>query len=44
MILSLIAPIGKNNEHPGYTDVVTGQQHVADLVEDQALDVVERGP
>src|SRR5258708_5674716 len=22
----------KNNEHPGYTDVVTGQQHVAALV------------
>ena len=27
-----IKPLGPNNEHPGYTDVVTGQQHVADLV------------
>jgi len=27
-----VKPIGTNNEHPGYTDVVTGQQHVADLV------------
>jgi phospholipase C len=27
-----VKPIGKDNEHPGYTDVVTGQQHVADLV------------
>ena len=25
-------PIGKNNEHPGYTDELTGQQHIADLV------------
>jgi phospholipase C len=30
--VSFIKPIGKNNEHPGYSDVVTGQQHVADLV------------
>jgi phospholipase C len=30
--VSFVKPIGKNNEHPGYTDVVTGQQHVADLV------------
>jgi phospholipase C len=27
-----IKPIGKNNEHPGYTDEVTGQKHVAELV------------
>jgi phospholipase C len=27
-----IKPLGPNNEHPGYTDVVTGQQHVAELV------------
>jgi phospholipase C len=27
-----IKPAGRNNEHPGYTDVVQGQQHVADLV------------
>jgi phospholipase C len=30
--VTFVKPIGKNNEHPGYTDVVTGQQHVADLV------------
>jgi phospholipase C len=30
--VSFVKPIGKNNEHPGYSDVVTGQQHVADLV------------
>jgi phospholipase C len=30
--VSFVKPIGQNNEHPGYTDVVTGQQHVADLV------------
>jgi len=27
-----IKPLGPNNEHPGYTDVVTGQDHVAKLV------------
>jgi acid phosphatase len=30
--VSFVEPIGKNNEHPGYADEVTGQQHVADLV------------
>lgn len=30
--VTFIKPIGPNNEHPGYTDEVTGQQHVADLV------------
>src|SRR5262245_17504825 len=30
--VAFVKPIGKNNEHPGYTDEVTGQQHVADLV------------
>jgi phospholipase C len=30
--VSFVKPVGKNNEHPGYADVVTGQQHVADLV------------
>jgi phospholipase C len=30
--VSFVKPIGANNEHPGYTDEVTGQQHVADLV------------
>jgi len=27
-----IKPAGRDNEHPGYTDEVKGQQHVADLV------------
>jgi phospholipase C len=27
-----IKPLGPNNEHPGYADVVTGQNHVAELV------------
>jgi len=30
--VSFVKPIGANNEHPGYADEVTGQQHVADLV------------
>jgi LPXTG-motif cell wall-anchored protein len=30
--VSFVKPIGKNNEHPGYADLATGQQHVADLV------------
>jgi phospholipase C len=30
--VTFVKPIGKNNEHPGYTDVLNGQQHVADLV------------
>jgi phospholipase C len=30
--VAFVKPIGKDNEHPGYTDEVTGQQHVADLV------------
>ncbi len=30
--VSFIKPIGANNEHPGYTDLLKGQQHVADLV------------
>jgi len=30
--VSFVKPIGKDNEHPGYADEVTGQQHVADLV------------
>jgi phospholipase C len=30
--VSFIKPLGPNNEHPGYADLVTGQQHVADLV------------
>ena len=30
--VSFIKPIGANNEHPGYANLVNGQQHVADLV------------
>jgi phospholipase C len=30
--VSFVKPLGTNNEHPGYADVLTGQQHVADLV------------
>jgi phospholipase C len=30
--VSFIKPIGENNEHPGYADVLQGQQHVADIV------------
>jgi acid phosphatase len=25
-------PAGENNEHPGYTDVLSGDQHIADMV------------
>ncbi|MDB5069346.1 MAG: acid phosphatase [Candidatus Eremiobacteraeota bacterium] len=31
--VSFIKPIGQNNEHPGYTSLVAGQQHVASLVQ-----------
>jgi phospholipase C len=30
--VSFIKPLGPNNEHPGYADLLTGQQHVADIV------------
>jgi phospholipase C len=30
--VSFIKPLGPDNEHPGYTDLLTGQQHVADIV------------
>ena len=30
--ISFIKPTGANNEHPGYADELTGQQHVADIV------------
>lgn len=30
--VSFVKPLGPNNEHPGYADLLTGQQHVADLV------------
>jgi phospholipase C len=31
--VSFVKPIGANNEHPGYADLLKGQQHVADLVQ-----------
>jgi acid phosphatase len=30
--VSFYKPAGENNEHPGYTDVMSGDQHIADLV------------
>jgi len=30
--VTFIKPLGPNNEHPGYADLLQGQQHVADLV------------
>src|SRR5437660_4754268 len=31
--VSFIKPVGEDNEHPGYSDLLEGQQHVADLVQ-----------
>ena len=30
--VSFVKPIGEENEHPGTADLISGQQHVADLV------------
>lgn len=30
--VSFVKPLGENNEHPGYSRLAQGQQHVADLV------------
>jgi phospholipase C len=30
--VSFIKPLGPDNEHPGYTNLIQGQQHVADIV------------
>jgi phospholipase C len=30
--VAFVKPLGENNEHPGYTDLVTGENHVVDLV------------
>ncbi|HZV70918.1 MAG TPA: alkaline phosphatase family protein [Saprospiraceae bacterium] len=30
--VSFVKPIGFENEHPGYTDVVTGEKHVIELI------------
>jgi phospholipase C len=37
--VSFVKPLGTNNEHPGYTDVVTGEQHTLDLI-----NAVRNGP
>jgi acid phosphatase len=37
--VSFVKPIGANNEHPGYASLLTGQQHVADIVH-----AVQNGP
>jgi acid phosphatase len=31
--VSFVKPIGAENEHPGYADVATGEQHAVDLIE-----------
>jgi phospholipase C len=31
--VSFVKPIGAENEHPGYADVATGEQHVLDLIQ-----------
>ncbi len=37
--VSFIKPLGPDNEHPGYADLLTGEQHVLDLI-----DAVRNGP
>ncbi len=37
--VSFVKPLGPNNEHPGYTDLVTGQEHVLQLI-----DAIRSGP
>jgi phospholipase C len=37
--VSFVKPIGENNEHPGYTDVITGENHTIDLI-----NAVKNGP
>jgi phospholipase C len=37
--VSFVKPVGKNNEHPGYTDLITGQRHTVDLI-----NAVRNGP
>ena len=37
--VSFVKPLGINNEHPGYTDVITGENHVLDLI-----NAVRNGP
>ncbi len=37
--VSFIKPLGPDNEHPGYANLIQGQQHVADLV-----DAIQKSP
>ncbi len=37
--VSFVKPLGTNNEHPGYADIVTGEKHVEEL-----LNAVRSGP
>jgi phospholipase C len=37
--VSFIKPLGPDNEHPGYADLLTGEQHVLDLIQ-----AVQKGP
>ena len=37
--VSFVKPIGEDNEHPGYADVLTGENHVLDLIK-----AVKSGP
>jgi len=37
--VSFVKPIGADNEHPGYADVITGEQHLISLIND-----VRNGP
>ncbi len=30
--VAFVKPLGENNEHPGYADVLTGERHVAQLI------------
>jgi phospholipase C len=32
--VSFVKPLGINNEHPGYSDVVTGESHTVELIND----------
>src|SRR2546421_4551793 len=37
--VSFVKPLGPENEHPGYTDVTSGDQHLVDLIK-----AIESGP
>ena len=37
--VSFVKPMGPDNEHPGYTDLITGEKHLIDLIQD-----VRNGP